>query len=185
MKDSATARKYWQRATRAGKHWSRAVTSSQDFCNPPLPEVLAVRERQIRMMGGVSREEVARVVTVSRLSRTRQKDTTRFQMRVRDQELNKVITVGLCQGGAGHTTGKAPPSHHERTLSKHLSWPSGQQAQQHPILNAWPRTSVHGWSQESLGAGPRHAPLTRASVGRPGGDRTVSFRIVRCLANAR
>ena len=77
-------------------------------------------------LGTASLEPVVEMVTVARLSRTRQPNQTRVQIRV-NHETHAASIRALCSVGFRHMCGTAPPGHHERVLSKHLS---GQESSQ-------------------------------------------------------
>ena len=68
---------------------------------------------------------VMEMVTVARLSRTRQPNQKRVQIRVNNETHAGAIKAALCTVGLRHMCGTAPSGQHERVLSKHLS---GQEA---------------------------------------------------------
>ena len=51
----------------------------------------------------------------------RQPNQTRVQLRVKNETHAGAIKAALCTVSLGHMRGTAPPGHHERVLSKHLS----------------------------------------------------------------
>ena len=75
----------------------------------PPPDTVQALTRNRTKLGQVSREVVERLVSVAKLSRTRQPDQTRVQLRITDEEMQTGVCLSLTHLGARHLTGDALP----------------------------------------------------------------------------
>ena len=84
----------------------------------PQPEALAILQQREQWLAQVTLKAAEEAITVTRVSRTRQTEISRVQVRVQDENLRKAVKVSLCATGARHMAGTAPPSHHERVTAR-------------------------------------------------------------------
>ena len=87
----------------------------------PQPTFIDQLGQISRWLNAATLTAVMEVVTVARLSRTRPPNQTRVQIRVNNETHAGAIKAALCTVGLRHVCGTAPPGHHERVLSTHLS----------------------------------------------------------------